>query len=134
MSCWRECNCELKNVKEDILKKALARMNMGIDSRKRVGTSYGTFESNSAAVDGAFTLNGKELPLGYVLADAEGKFGIRGDFWNTGLDSETFLGQLGQYYTEENIKQNALDQFFVVDSATVNADGDTEIVLCKTVA
>lgn len=133
MSCWRECNCALTEVKEDILKKAAANMGLTIDGRTQIGTSYGTYERNHANVDGAFSRNGNELPIGYVFDDGTGHFGIRGDFWMTGIDSETFLGQLGEEYVKEAVIAGARSAHYVVRSTTVNADGDTEIVIRQSV-
>ena len=133
MSCWRECNCALTEVKEDILKKAAANMGLGIDGRTHVGTSYGTYEKNDADVDGAFTQNGKELPIGFVYNDGTGHFGIRGDFWSTGLDSSNFLGTLGEEYVKEAVLAGARSAHYIVRSTSVNADGDTEIVIRQSV-
>ena len=129
MSCWRTANCELKNINEDILEEAAKTMGLGINrSIKRVHTSYGNYETNDARVDGVFTKHGRELPIGYVLKDGEGKLAMRGDFWQTGIDPDTFMGELGQRYTEANIRDTALAQGYTIESVVVNAEGDTEIV------
>ena len=128
MSCWRQCSCVLKNVNMAYLKEAAKRMGLEIDeSVKTIGTSYGNYERNRGTVDGAFVKNGKQLQLGYVLAGEDGKLNVVGDFWSTGLNSETFLGTLGQLYQEINIQAQLELQGYTVERVETNAQGDTEI-------
>jgi len=128
MSCWRQCSCVLKNVNMAYLKEAAKKMGLEIDeSVKTIGTSYGNYERNRGTVDGAFVKNGKQLQLGYVLAGEGGNLNVVGDFWSTGLNSETFLGTLGQLYQEINIQAQLELQGYTVESVVTNAQGDTEI-------
>lgn len=128
MSCWRQCSCVLKNVNMAYLKEAAKKMGLDIDeSVKSIGTSYGDYERNRGTVDGAFVKDGKQLQLGYVLAGADGNLNVIGDFWSTGLNSETFLGTLGQLYQEINIQAQLELQGYTVESVITNAQGDTEI-------
>lgn len=128
MSCWRKCASVIKDTDLDILKEAAQKMGLGVDTTtKRVGTSYGIADTNSANVDGAFTKNGRRLELGYLLKGSSGNLEIVGDFWSTGLNSETFLGTLGQLYREIQIQQHAELMGYTVDSVTTNAQGDTVI-------
>lgn len=128
MSCWRQCSCVLKNVNMAYLKEAAKKMGLEIDeSVKTIGTSYGNYERNRGTVDGAFVKNGKQLQLGYVLAGEDGNLNVVGDFWSTGLNSETFLGTLGQLYQEINIQAQLELQGYTVESVVTNAQGDTEI-------
>lgn len=130
MSCWRECSCKLKTVDmdKDILKRALDKMGMDIDDRKKVATSYGAFESNEANVDGAFIKDGENIQLGYVMDDGTGHFGIRGDFWGTGIDSESFLEDVSQQYMAEAFRTRFRSRRWVIQKDSVNADGEIEIV------
>jgi len=85
MSCWRKCASVIKDTDIDILKEAAEKMGLGIDtSIKRVSTSYGISDTNSANVDGAFIKNGQKLELGYVLKGSSGNLEVIGDFWSTG--------------------------------------------------
>lgn len=128
MSCWRKCASVIQDTDLDILKEAAEKMGLGIDTNiKRVGTSYGAYDTNSANVDGAFTKHGDKLQLGYVLKGTSGSLEIVGDFWSTGLNNETFLGTLGQLYREIQIQQQAEMMGYTVDSVTTNAQGDTVI-------
>lgn len=128
MSCWRQCSCVLKNVNMAYLKEAAKKMGLEIDeSVKSIGTSYGNYERNRGTVDGAFVKNGKQLQLGYVLVGEDGNLNVVGDFWSTGLNSETFLGTLGQLYQEINIQAQLELQGYTVESVVTNAQGDTEI-------
>ena len=127
MSCWRNCSSVIRNVKMEILEQAAARMGLGVDCTvKNIGTSYGSYERNNAQVDGAFTQNGQALQLGFRSND-KGIFEVVGDFYRTRLDSETFMGQLGQIYAEINIRTQLELQGYTVESVTTNAQGDTEI-------
>jgi len=113
-----------------ILKEAVKKMGLGIDENvKKIGTSYGNYESNKANVDGAFTKDGHQLQLGYVLKGKDGHFNVTGDFWSTGLNAETFLGELGQRYQEINIQEIATLNGYTVRTVETNAQGDTEIVV-----
>ena len=127
MSCWRNCSSVIRNVKMEILEQAAARMGLGVDCTvKNIGTSYGSYERNNAQVDGAFTQDGQVLQLGFRSND-KGIFEVVGDFYRTRLDSETFMGQLGQIYAEINIRTQLELQGYTVESVTTNAQGDTEI-------
>jgi len=128
MSCWRQCSCVLKNVNMEHLKEAAGKMGLTInESVKHIATSYGNFERNNGTVDGAFVMNGKQLQLGYVLKGQDGNFNVVGDFWSTGLNSETFIGTLGQLYQEINIQAQLELQGYTVERVETNAQGDTEI-------
>lgn len=128
MSCWRKCASVIKDTDIDILKEAAKKMDLDINtSIKRVGTSYGAYDTNSANVDGAFMKRGQTLQLGYVLKGNSGNLEIVGDFWSTGLNNETFLGTLGQLYREIQIQQQAEMMGYTIDSVTTNAQGDTVI-------
>lgn len=128
MSCWRKCASVIQDVDLDILKEAAEKMGLNIDTNvKHVGTSYGTFDTNEAHVDGAFTKNGQILQLGYLLKGESGNLEVVGDFWSTGLNHELFLGTLGQLYREIQIQQQAELMGYTVDSVSTNAQGDTVI-------
>lgn len=127
MSCWRNCSSVIRNVKMEILEQAASRMGLGIDATvKNIGTSYGSYERNNAQVDGVFTQNGQAMQLGFRTND-KGIFEVVGDFYRTRLDSETFMGQLGQIYAEINIRTQLELQGYTVESVTTLANGDTEI-------
>jgi len=128
MSCWRQCSCVLKNVNMEYLKQAAEKMGLTInESVKTIATSYGNYESNNGNVDGAFVKNGHQLQLGYVMKGEDGNFNVIGDFWSTGLNSETFIGTLGQLYQEINIQAQLELQGYTVERVETNAQGDTEI-------
>ena len=128
MSCWKQCASAITNVDITTLEKAAKKMGLGLDQNaKNVATSYGTWERNSANVDGAFTKNGLKIQLGYILKGTTGKLEIVGDFWGTALDSESFMGQLGQIYREIEIQTQAELMGYTVDTIVTNAQGDTEI-------
>lgn len=127
MSCWRNCSSVIRNVKMEVLEQAASRMGLGIDATvKSIGTSYGSYERNNAQVDGVFTQNGQVMQLGFRTND-KGVFEVVGDFYRTRLDSETFMGQLGQIYAEINIRTQLELQGYTVESVTTLANGDTEI-------
>lgn len=127
MSCWRNCSSVIRNVKMEVLEQAASRMGLGIDATvKSIGTSYGSYERNNAQVDGVFTQNGQVMQLGFRTND-KGIFEVVGDFYRTRLDSETFMGQLGQIYAEINIRTQLELQGYTVESVTTLANGDTEI-------
>lgn len=135
MSCWREYNANLKNVDKDILREACKRMGMDLDeSVKHIETTYGSYEHNEGTVDAAIVKDGRQLQLGLVYADAnaEGKLGVRGDFWGTGIDQATFVGQLGQYYQEIAAPRALENAGWTIENTEINADGDTEIELYMT--
>lgn len=128
MSCWRKCDSSIHNATKETLKAAASRMGLGInDTLKRVETSYGEYERNKATVDGVFTKNGHTIQLGYLLSGEGNTLQIVGDFWGTGIDSESFMGTLGQIYREIEIQTQAELMGYTVDSVTTNAEGDTEI-------
>lgn len=128
MSCWRKCDSSIHNATKETLRAAAERMGLGInDTVRNVETSYGNYESNRAVVDGAFTNGGRVIQLGYLLSGEGGTLQIVGDFWGTGIDSENFMGTLGQIYREIEIQTQAELMGYTVDTITTNADGDTEI-------
>lgn len=128
MSCWKKCSSSIKNVDQDILKEAANKLGVGINTNvKHVSTSYGFGDTNGAMVDGAFVYNGKQLQLGFVTDRKTGELQVVGDFWGTGLDSEAFMGTLGQLYREIQIQQQAQLMGYTVDSVSTDAEGNTVI-------
>ena len=128
MSCWRKCSAQIKNADLAILKEAAKKAGLTVnESVKKVATSYGSYDSNSAKVDGAFVNKGHQLQLGFVLNGENGCLEIVGDFWQSGLDSESFIGTLGQLYREVQIQQQVEMFGYTVESITTNAEGDTVI-------
>ena len=128
MSCWRKCSAQIKNADLAILKEAAKKADLTVnESVKRVATSYGGYDSNSAKVDGAFIYKGQQLQLGFILNGENGCLEIVGDFWQTCLDSEHFIGTLGQLYREVQIQQQVEMFGYTIDSVTTNAEGDTVI-------
>lgn len=128
MSCWRKCSSVIENADIDILGAAAEQMGLKINtSVKRVATSYGFNDSNSANVDGSFVKNGKNLQLGYVLNSKGGNLEVVGDFWSTGLNHESFLGTLGQLYREIQIQQQAELMGYTIDSVSTDTQGNTVI-------
>ena len=128
MSCWRKCSAQIKNADLAILKEAAKKAGLAVnESVKKVATSYGSYDSNSAKVDGAFIKKGHQLQLGFVLNGENGCLEIVGDFWQSGLDSESFIGTLGQLYREVQIQQQVEMFGYTVESITTNAEGDTVI-------
>jgi len=128
MSCWRKCSAQIKNADLAILKEAAKKAGLTVnESIKRVGTSYGGYDSNSSKVDGAFVYQGRQLQLGFILNGEDGCLEVVGDFWNTPFSSELFIGTLGQLYREVQIQQQVEMFGYTIDSVTTNAEGDTVI-------
>lgn len=128
MSCWKKCSSSITNVDLDTLKAAANKMGVGINTQtKYVSTSYGFGDSNGASVDGAFVFKGRQLQLGFVTDKKTGEFQVVGDFWGTGLNSESFMGSLGQIYREIQIQQQAELMGYTIDSVTTDAEGNTVI-------
>ncbi len=104
MSCWRKYTADvLKDVNKDFLHEACQKMGFDFDeTRKMVESSW---EGRREACDAVFVKNGQELSLGFKFnGDEQGHLTVEGDFWRTGLDERTFMGDLGQIYAGINLK------------------------------
>jgi hypothetical protein len=127
MSCWRTYTCDvLKNVDRKVVEEALAKMDLGIDfDDKEV---YGSWEDRREAVDGVLVKDGNHISMGVVLDDGTGHLKLVGDFYMTGLNSETFQDELSRAYQRINITALAELNGWTVDEATVeeHADGSCE--------
>lgn len=111
MSCWRKYTADvMKNVDKDKLHEACVQMGFDFDeSRKTVHASY---ERRSATVDAVLKKDDKALSLGFLFdGDGKGHLTVEGDFWGTGLDERTFMGDLGQIYAAINLKFQLQMQF-----------------------
>lgn len=104
MSCWRKYTADvMKDVDKNMLHEACKRMGFDFDeSSKRVQSSW---EDREEVVDAVFVKDGKNIPLGFSFnGDGKGHLTVEGDFWNTGLNEATFMGDLGQIYAAINLK------------------------------
>lgn len=104
MSCWRKYTADvMKNVDKGMLHEACQKM--GFDFKEELHTVSSSWENRSIEVDAALVKDGRALPLGFCFdGDGAGHLTVEGDFWNTGLDELTFMGDLGQIYAGINLK------------------------------
>lgn len=124
MSHWRRYSANvLDDVKMDLLTKACTDVGVTFDTKiKNVGNSYG----EGAKVDAGLKQNGKNLPLGFIFKQEDGKtkLVLEGDFWGTGLNERTFIDQLSQSYQKHNIMGQAQAQGWFFDKNEVDKDGN----------
>ena len=126
MSCWRTYTCDvLKNVSRDVVVEALKGMGLGLNTNKHI--VYGSYENREADCDGVITRGIEELSMGVVFDDGTGHLQLVGDFWATGLNSDTFQDELSQAYQKINIIQQAELNGWTVDEETVQQEEDGSI-------
>lgn len=126
MSCWRTYTCDvLKNVSREIVVEALKGMGLGLNTNKHI--VYGSYENREADCDGVITRGAEELSMGVVFDDGTGHLQLVGDFWATGLNSDTFQDELSQAYQKINIIQQAELNGWTVDEETVQQEEDGSI-------
>ena len=111
MSCWRKYTADvMKNVNKEMLHDACRRM--GFDFDESVKSVESVWEDRKEPVDAVFVKNGEQLSLGFCFnGDDEGHLTVEGDFWRTGLNEQTFMGNLGQIYAAINLKFQLQTQF-----------------------
>lgn len=126
MSCWRTYTCDvLKNVSREVVVEALKGMGLGLNTNKHI--VYGSYENREADCDGVITRGIEELSMGVVFDDGTGHLQLVGDFWATGLNSDTFQDELSQAYQKINIIQQAELNGWTVDEETVQQEEDGSI-------
>ena len=123
MSCYRRYTCDvLKNVKVDLLNKAMEALGVQLDwTVKSIKFLYG---NDGDAVDASFADN----CLGIVLkGDEENHLKVVGDFWMTGLKEKTFVDELSQQYQKFNVMQQLEQSGYIVENVEQNQQGEIEI-------
>ena len=129
MSCWRNYTCNvLRNADKDLVKKALAELGVSLNENKHhIEAPWALTDTKSGNCDASFIVRGNEVPLGIIWKNTAGDVQVVGDFWDTGLDEETFVNSLSQIYQKINIETQLELNGYTVDSVTSNADGEIEI-------
>lgn len=131
MSCWRNYKCNaLKKVEEKRLKEAVAELGVVLNTNiKRVVSDH--FLDKATDVDGVLTTtSGKVLSLGLIWNhNDKAKEGVEivGDFWNTGLNSATFMDQLSQTYQKKMVLDQLQLMGYSIDYVETTAEGAVEI-------
>lgn len=123
MSCYRRYTCDvLKNVKVDLLNKAMEALGVQLDwTVKSIKFRHG---NDGDAVDASFADN----CLGIVLkSDEENHLKVVGDFWMTGLKEKTFVDELSQQYQKFNVMQQLEQSGYIVENVEQNQQGEIEI-------
>lgn len=111
MSCWRKYTADvMKDVDKAMMHEACQKM--GFDFNENIKSVSSSWERREEPVDAAFVKDGHTLSLGFRFrGDEEGHLTVEGDFWNTGLDENTFMQDLGQIYAGINLKFQLQMQF-----------------------
>jgi hypothetical protein len=128
MSHWRTFkNDVLTNTKENLLKKAVTELGMGLEldsSIKSIRNSWGNEQ-----VDMGLRKNGQPIALGLkkVMVDGKEKIELHGDFYSTGLNEATFMDKLSQVYSKENIIDKVNDAGWTVDNVSTDKEGNIVI-------
>lgn len=126
MSHWKTYqNNVLKNTDIKIFSKALDNLGLKIDtSIKEVANSYG-----KNTVDLGLTKKGVPLSIGFKKV-ADGMLELRGDFWRSGLNEQTFMDQVAQQYNKEYITQKLRNNYNynITDVITTNT-GEIELTV-----
>lgn len=125
MSHWRKYSSNvLDDVKMDLLTKACNDVGVTYDtSIKHVGSTYG---SEGANVDAGIKKDGRELQLGFIFKQEDGKtkLVLEGDFWGSGLNERNFVDNLAQHYKKHKIIQQAENQGWFFDKNETDKDGN----------
>lgn len=95
-------------------------------TRKIVVQPKASGSRKSDEVDAALTRNGKVLPIGFKFIKEKGKtkLNIRGDFWNTGFEQNTFTEMISQQYMVTKIKHDAKINGNTIVKQEVKQNGD----------
>lgn len=122
MSHWVTCkNDILKKTNIKHLESALRDLGLELkDDVKEIQNSYGRDK-----VDMALAKKGNVLPLGFKKIDDD--LELRGDFFATGLNSNTFLNEVAQHYEKHRIKNVLALAGWTVRPEKINAEGEIEI-------
>lgn len=130
MSIWKKVESKIlnKDVRRDMLENSLKEIGIGLD--------YGTTTINNvygkAEVDAAFInlRTNKVTSLG-IKFNAEGGINLEGDIWGTGLgtdgNQEVLFNKIAQYYQKNNLLDAFAKNGYIVESNTVNANGEIEL-------
>jgi len=130
MSCWRTYTCDvLKNVDKAVVEEALKAMKLGVDWT--INEVTGRYEGRTSACDGVLIKCNEAIDMGVVLRDEDDHLQLVGDFWGTGLNSDTFQDELSRAYQRINILAQAELNGWTLDEDTVteSADGSVEFEL-----
>lgn len=123
MSHWKKfTNNALANTNLEILASALGEMGLGLDlNTKFIKNAY-----NNAEVDMAVTRGNEVLTIGFKKVNDQ--LELRGDFWRTGIQEETFLNKVSQIYTKLDIVNKVSRSQYTIDQIKENENGEIEIL------
>ena len=131
MSVWKKLTSDVlgRNVDEKILETALVSLGLGLDkSVKTVKNSFGRDNCYAAIIN----KRGEVTSVGIDFTKDHGLV-LVGDPWATGLAKDgghqEILDYISQAYQVEHIKAKALENMWVVESLTTNANGEIEFEL-----
>ena len=130
MSCWRKITADvLKDVDKYNLKRALNELGYGLDDKLHNVDSYESVDEEESRVDAVITANDKPLSLGIRYnIDKKGHMGIVGDFWNTGIDHETFVDDIAQQYTRFTLEERLQKMGYSIKSVKMNEKQQLEMI------
>ena len=132
MSVWKKVtsNAMEKNVKMNILEKALATMGLSLNKEvKMLENGYGKSECFAAIVNS----KGVTTNVGISFTKSKG-LEIVGDLWGSGLKfgdggHQQLLDTIAQNYQVEHIKAKAIENLWEVSSVkTVNNKVEVELI------
>lgn len=131
MSVWKKIESKVldKNVKMELLEKALGNMNISLDKTVHtLSNGYGSDTCSAALINS----NGKVTSVGINFTN-KGGLEIVGDLWNTGLGvdggHQELLNKISQNYQVEHIKAKAIENLWNISATKVREDGKIEIEL-----
>lgn len=131
MSVWKKVSSSAvaKDVKLNILEKALAEMNLSLNKNVRIlRNGYGSSQCFAAIVNP----QGKTTDVGINFTKDNG-LEIVGDLWGSGLNykdggHQQLLDTIAQHYQVSHITTKATEQLYTVSTKKVNNKIEIELV------
>lgn len=132
MSIWKKVtsNAVAKDVKLDILEKALANMNLCLNKNiKSLKNSYGHSKCFAAIVNKE---NNRTTDVGIDFTKDKG-LEVVGDLWCSGLSfgdggHQALLDTIAHHYQVEHIKTKATEELWNVSTKNINGKVEIELV------
>lgn len=113
----------LKNPNMEIFKESLKEMGFSIVEKKEVGSAFG-----STKVDYGLMQGSRALSIGF--AHTKKGLELRGDFWGTGIDDNTFLDDVSQIYVKNTIVEKLESTAnYTIENTEVLENGEIELTI-----
>lgn len=121
----------LLNCKKGLLTKAMK--SLGYDYREDINIIKNQWITEKVDAGLVRLSDNKEVSVGFrfVKEGANTKLTLAGDFWGTGIDSNSFINKIAQQYKKEDVLFQCQQQGWTVNREDISIDNKTNDIVIR---